>query len=161
EPVPGLHLAWWNDAGDAVFLIGTHDPIKVIKSLQQKNLTTHPLFKEIQGFEEFTTCARGYLDMPSLVKAVGKISPDVTKLISELGLDGVKTVTFHSGFDGPFERSVLEIQTPGERKGLLKLAGRRAVKLADLPPLPDDLTSFSVASVELGETYDVIVNSIE
>ncbi len=160
EPEKDLHIGWWNEAGDAVLVIGTNSPVKIAKG-SVKTLAGNARYKEVAGFKEFPTWCRGYLDFAGLTKVVKTISPDVSKLIDELGLDGIRSLTFYSGFDGPAERGLVELSTPGPRKGLLKLASQKTVKLADLPPLPTDLTSFSISSIDLAGMYDVLVPTVE
>jgi hypothetical protein len=162
QPAPGLHLGWMNSGGDFVFLVGTHDPVKVAKVPAKKIvIAANPMYKEVTGFKEFPTWCRGYLDIAGIAAVVKKINPDVKTLVEELGIDGIKSITFQSGFDGPAERSVTELTTQGPRKGLLKLASTKTVSLKDLPPMPDDITSFSISSLNLAEMYDAVVQSAE
>ena len=51
--------------------------------------------------------ARGYFDMGSVLNVVSNIAPPAAKIVDELGLKGIKSVTFASGFDGPAETIVL------------------------------------------------------
>ena len=67
--------------------------------------------------------ARGYFDMGSVLNVVSNIAPPAAKIVDELGLKGIKSVTFASGFDGPAERSIVEVDIPGPRKGLSHLRG--------------------------------------
>src|SRR5262249_56054914 len=96
-----------------------------------------------------------------LFKVAEGFGEEIGKLIEDLGLKGLKSVTFHSGFDGPAERSVILVDIPGPRKGLLKIANRKTIKLADLPPMPSDLTSFSASNLDLAALYDAILRAIE
>jgi len=59
-------------------------------------------------------------------------------------------VTFYSGFDGPAERSIMELDMPGPRKGLLRLAGGKPFTCADAPPVPPDATSWSMNQLRHG-----------
>jgi hypothetical protein len=162
-PLEPVHLGWWQDGDDAVVVLGTDEPEKVAKAAHAKgpHFTAHPLYKELKSFKEFTTWADGFLDLTSLAKIGGAVSPDLAKLIDQLGLKGLKSVTFHSGFEGTAEHSVILVDMPGPRKGLLSIANRRNIKLADLPPLPPDVTSFSASNLDLARVYDAVVAGIE
>src|SRR5262245_58771863 len=94
ELAPGLSLGWWNEfgSGAAVVTIGTHAPDRVASAAGGPGLAGNPFFKEVQGFNEFTTCARAYVDLAGLLKLAKNINPDVSKLITELGLDGIKGI---------------------------------------------------------------------
>jgi hypothetical protein len=162
-PSEHVHLGWWKEGDDAVIVIGTEGPEKAAKRIgsKGKHLAGNHMYKELQNFKEFPTWADGYLDIAKLFKVADGLGEEVGKLIEELGLNGLKSVTFHSGFDGPAERSVIFVDIPGPRKGLLKLANRKTIKLADLPPMPSDLTSFSASNLDLAALYDAILGAVE
>jgi hypothetical protein len=162
-PSEHVHVGWWKEGDDAVIVIGTEGPHKAAKRVgsKGKHLAGNPLYKELQSFKEFPTWADGYLDFAKLFKVSEGFGEEAGKLIEDLGLNGLKSVTFHSGFDGPAERSVILVDMPGPRKGLLKLANRRPIKLADLPPMPSDLTSFSASNLDLAALYEAIIGGIE
>ncbi len=151
-----VHLAWWIEGKDAVLTAGTDQPEAVVKRLQAKgpNITANPLFKKVHDFKDFEIATRGFVDLAAFVQFAGGRGKDVAKLVDDLGLGGLQDLVFYSGFDGPAERSVIEIRMPGPRKGLLQLASSKAFKLADLPPMPPDVTSFSATNVDWATLYD-------
>jgi hypothetical protein len=156
-----IYLAWWAEGKDAVWSVGTTEPGQMLKELeaQKQGLKTNALYKKVQGFNEFTTWMRGYLDLPSLTKVVGKVGPEVNKFIDVLGLDSIQSLSFHSGFDGPAERAVTFIHMgPGPRKGALKMVSDRKFTLKDLPSMPDDIDSFSAYSLNWPGTYEFTVD---
>jgi hypothetical protein len=157
-----VHALWWTEGVDLVLVLGTEKPATVLKRMHgpSKHLTDQPLFKQLTEFKEFPTWGRGFVDVASLVKTVRAYGPEAGALVDDLGLSGLQSITFQSGFDGRAERSVLELHTPGERKGLLALMSRTTFKLADLPPLPTDLVSVSAGNLDLGRTYDVVTKSV-
>jgi len=157
-----VHALWWNEGGDAVFVVGTEQPAAVLKRMHAKgaNLPANALFKQLEAFKEFPTWGRGFVNTAALVKVGRAFGPEAGQLIDDLGLAGLHSITFHSGFDGPAERAVLELHTPGERKGLLRLLDQKTFKLADLPPLPADMNSVSAFTLDLGVTYDVLTQAV-
>ena len=158
-----LQIGWWAQGSDAIVFLGTTDPIAYAKDIDSNKtgILGNPLYKKVNGFKEFPTVSRGYFDVASALKVVSEITPPAAKIIDELGLNGIKSLTFASGFDGAAERSVVDMDMPGPRKGLLSLASQKKISLKDLPKLPNDLTGFSAGTVSLNKSYDVITRLIE
>ncbi|MCI0682192.1 MAG: hypothetical protein L0Y71_08815 [Gemmataceae bacterium] len=161
--VPFVNFGWWNEGDDAVIMIGTDDPVAYARLIDsnETGLAQTPLYRQVTAFKEFPIWARGYVDMASLAKVGGDVSPEVSRLVEDLGLKSLKSITFVSGFDGPAERSVTEIEISGPRKGLLALAGQKKISLARLPAMPDDLTRFTASNFNAGSFYDAGVQVVE
>jgi hypothetical protein len=159
-----VRAAWWIEGKHAMVSVGTDGPEAVLKRIQDKEtarLSANPLFKKITGFKEFTTGLRGYLDVASLVKLAKTRDKKVSQLLDDLGLDGLKSLTFYSGFDGAAERSLTEWDMPGPRKGLLRLLGGKSFKLADVPPLAPDTLSWSMTNFDPSILYDEGLKAVE
>src|SRR5262249_22990590 len=144
-----VNVAWWVEGKHAVLIATTEKPEAAVKRMTTKSdrLATNPLYKKVTGFKQFETGARAFVDVAGIVqvvkahKAKGK---ELGKVIDALGLDGVKSAVFSSGFDAPAERSLVEIDTPGPRKGLLKLFAAKPFSVSEVPPLPEDVISWSM-----------------
>ena len=162
-PAGPVHLAAWIEGPDAVLTIGTDKPDAIIERIAAKRpgLIGQPLFQQVQGFKEFETGTRGFIELASLVQLGRGRGKEVAALIDDLGLDGLRSLTFYSGFDGPAERSLVELHIPGPRKGLLKLTSNKAFKLADLPPMPPDVTDFSASNLDWTGLFDVGRTAVE
>jgi hypothetical protein len=158
-----LILGWWREGEDSVLTFGSIDPVEYAKDIEAKKtgLAKNPLFQKVAGFKEFTTGSRGFLDMHGLVGVFDDISPEVAKFVDALGVRGLKSATFVSGYEGEAFRDMLEVDIPGPRKGLLALSSNKKFTLKDLPPMPSDLTSFSAASVDVGNAYDVLLSLVD
>ncbi|MCI0741142.1 MAG: hypothetical protein L0Y72_19020 [Gemmataceae bacterium] len=157
-----VHVGFWTETGDdAVLYIGTEAAPAYAESIGKGGFETSAMYKKLTGFKEFETWGRAHVDFPSLFKTIGGLAPQAEQIISDLGLKSLGGVTLQSGFDGPAERSILEIETPGPRKGLLALLNRKTFTLADLPPLPDDLTSFSASNFNPKNLYEGIITIAE
>jgi hypothetical protein len=152
-----VRATWWVEGKHGVVSVGTGQPEAVVKSITGKGnkLTSHSLYKKLAGFREFETAARGFLDVSGGVKLARTRGADVGKLIDDLGLEQLKSVTFYSGFDGVSERGLTEFEIDGPRKGLLALTRGKPFTLADVPPLPDDVVSWSMTNFDLPTLYDV------
>ena len=158
-----LRLGWWAQGDDAVIFIGTTDPVAFAKDIDAKKtgVASHPLYQKVVGFNEFKTHTRGYFDLASVLTVVSDIAPPASKIVDELGLKGMKNITFMTGFDGPGERSVVDVDMPGPRTGLLSLTSQKKISLKNLPVLPNDLSSFTASSINLNKSYDVITKLID
>jgi hypothetical protein len=163
EGANGLFVGWWQEGKDAVVTFGTTEPGEYAKLIdaKQTGIAKQPLFKKVQGYKEFTTSTRGYLDVPAIIGVVEDVSPEAAKLVDALGVKGLKGVTFASGYDGIAFRSVLDVDMPGPRDGLLALTSTKKFSLKDLPALPSDATSFSASTLDIGKSYDVLLNLVE
>jgi hypothetical protein len=158
-----VKLGWWGQGEDAIIFLGTTDPVDYAKDIDAKKtgIAKHALYQKVMDFKEFDTASRGFFDVTSVLNVVSEIAPPAEKIVDELGLKGLKNITFVSGFDGPAERSVVEADLPSPRKGLLSLASTKKISLKDLPVLPSDLTGFSAGSANLSKSYGVITKTIE
>ena len=158
-----VKFGWWGQGDDAVLFLGTTDPTEYAEAIDAKKtgIAANPLYKKVAGFKEFTTATRGYFDMTGVLKVASDISPEASKIVDELGLRGVKSITFVSGYDGIAQRSVVEIDMPSPRKGLLAFSSPKKISMKDLPVLPNDLTGFSAATSNLSKSYDIFVGMTE
>ncbi len=159
-----VHVAWWVEGKHIVITAGTDTPEAAVKRVAdqgQRRLAETALFKKVRDFKEFETGTRAFVDVAALVKVAKTRGKDVAKLLDDLGLDGLRAVTFCSGFDGPAARDVVEIDVPGPRKGLLRLAAGKPFTLADAPPIPDDAASWSMTNFDAAAFYDLAVPALE
>jgi hypothetical protein len=159
-----VHLSWWLEGAHAVIHLGTENPEALARRLDNPNrarLAENPLFKRIAGFKEFETSARAFVDAEALVRQSSTRGPEVKKLLDELGVASLKSVVLYSGFAGEAERGLLELEVPGPKKGILGLFRGRPFTLANLPPLPPDVVSWNMTSLDAGNFYDVAMQTVE
>jgi hypothetical protein len=147
---PGVTLCWWAEGQHAVVVVGTDKPE-----------TVAPLFKRIGEFKDFETNARAFIDAAALVKVAGSRSKELDKLLKDLGMEGINSLVFYSGFDGDAERGLVEWDVPGPRKGALALLNGKPFTLKDVPPLPPDVVSWSMTNFEPTTAYDVAFQAAE
>jgi hypothetical protein len=162
--IPFVTVAWWIEGKHGFFTVGTRSMDKLLASFDEKKgdrLNEAKLFTRASGFKDFETAARMYVDVASLVKLADKRGPDVKKLLDDLGLYGIEDMVLYSGFDGDYERGLIEIKAPGARKGLLGLFRGKPFQLADLPPLPPDVTTFSMSQFDAAGAWDLAITTIE
>jgi hypothetical protein len=162
--VDPVHVAWWVEGKHVVLTAGTDTPEEAAKRLADgklPRLTGQPLFKKVRDFKEFETGMRGFVDVAALTKLARTRGKDVDALLTGLGFDGLRGITFWSGYDGAAERGVVEIDMPGPRKGLARLAAGKPFTLADAPPIPDDAAAWSMTNFDAAALYDLAVPALE
>ncbi len=158
------HVSAWVQGKHAVLTISTDTPEVSVKALTASNdarLTSTELYKRAKAFDKFETGARAFVDVAAVTKLAKTRGKEVSGLLDELGLDGLKSIVFFSGFEGSAERSVMEMETTGTRKGLLSLLSGKPFKLGDVPPLPPDVSSWSMMNLDAAKFYDVLVPAVE
>jgi hypothetical protein len=155
-----IHVIFWVEGKHAVLVVGTDDAEKTVKAMTASDhapLTSAALFKRIQSFDKFDTGARAFVDVEAVVRFANTRGKEVEKLIEDLGVNNLKNIVFYSGFDGASERSIMEMEIPGPRKGLATLLSGKPFKLADVPPMPPDVTSWSMTNLDMAKFYDILV----
>jgi hypothetical protein len=158
-PIP---VAWWVEGKHVLVTAGTSLPETVIKRVSgtQGRLTENPLFRKVTGFKDFETGTRAFVDVAALAKISGQ-NKGVGKLLTDLGVDGIRGLTLYSGFDGPVEHGLMEMDLAGERKGLLRLLGGKPFRLGDVPVLPADAVNWTMTNFDPKVAYDEGVKAAE
>ena len=164
-----IRAAWWVEGKHFVLYIGTVPADAAIKSVQANaakgGVTGHPLFQRTLKTGDFESVARGYIDAESVVglakRLAGPFVPGLNERADALGFGNLKAVVFTSGFQGKESRALYEFDLPGERKGLAKVLKQQPLTLNDLPPLPPDVSRFSMLRVDPAATYDAGLGLLE
>jgi hypothetical protein len=156
-----VHIAAWVQGPHVVVTIGTEPPPLVVAAFDAKTprLDSSALFQRLQVNDGFRTDIRGFVDIKSLVgmaqRALALFDPPTARKIESLGIDGLQSLVYRRGFDGPRVREVIEVSAPGPRKGILRLSGGRPVTLDSLPPLPPDASRWSAHRLNPDAVYEV------
>ena len=109
----------------------------------------HPLRAELSKVENgFQPAAVGFLDMAAL-------EPLSSGMVG-LGLDSLKRIELRWGFQDDALLSVLRLVAPEPRRGMLALLDQTTFRLDSLPPIPADVSGFTVMSIDLPRTYDQV-----
>ncbi len=159
-----VQFGWWVEGPNAVAIAST-DPIeaaaKRMRDGKGGRLTESGLYKKVRGFKEFETAARGFLDFAAVAKLAAGAHKDAAPLIKGLGLDGLQSIAFYSGFEGETERSLTEVDLSGGRKGLLSVMAGKPFTIKDVPPLPADTISWSMTRFDTSAYYDALLQAAE
>ncbi len=164
-----VRVAWWVEGRHVVFYAGTAEPRAAAAGLAANakagGVTGHPLFQRCLKTGEFESVARGFVDAGAVVslakRLAGPFVPGLGEKIDAVGIGNLKAVVFSSGFQGRESRALYEVDLPGERKGLARVLKQSPVTTADLPPLPPDVSRFSLLRVDYGATYDALLGAYE
>lgn len=161
-----VQVAFWSDGDLACFTVTSDEALGVVKRGVEKgkNITSNPLYKSLASQKTFAVATRAYFDMEKLLKPIAEVSPQAEQVLDELGLASLKNVTMISGFDGPAERSIVDIQFKGPRKGLMALtqaAKGAKVNLSEMPPLPEDVTAFTMGVFNPVGSYDAVLQAVD
>ena len=169
DPGSRVRAGWWVEGRHFVFYVGSVAVEDVIANMtanaNQGGLTGHPLFQRCVKTGQFESVARGYVDGGALVGLVRRLAgpfvPGLAQRIDALGFGNLRGIVFSSGFQGRESRALYEIDLPGERQGLGKVLGQKPLTLADLPPMPPDVSRFSSLRINPEGAYDAGLTVVE
>lgn len=168
---PGIPVkaGWWVEGDHVVFYAGSvaveAAAQGVRANIAKGGLTNNPLFARCQKGGDYEAVARGYVDAGSVVglakRLAGPFVPGLSEKLDAVGLGNLKAVVFSSGFKGKESRALYEVDLPGERKGVARILKPSPVTLADLPPLPPDVSRFSLLRVDYTAAFDAGLTLID
>jgi hypothetical protein len=164
-----LRGAWWMEGRHFVFCGGTFKPADAVAGIAANTaaggVTTQPLFEKCGKQQPFESVARGFIDAAALAglmkKLGGAFMPGLVRRFDDLGFGNVKSIVFSSGFHGKESRAMYEIDLTGEPKGLAKILKNEPLRLADLPPVPPDVSCFSALRIDPAAAYDATIVAVE
>jgi hypothetical protein len=157
-----LQVSWWMEGNHFVLLLGTDKADAVISRIEatkgeSAGLLGNPLYKQVSGFKAYTSCADGFVDMRKALAVLTKAVPESAPFVDQLGLNGLKSIQIHMGYQERMNRTTYVFDIDGPRKGLLQVLMPGApFELSQLPPIPPDVTSVTMAQLDLGASYDLI-----
>ncbi len=170
---PGVEVGWWVEGKHLVVAVGINGVAQAIEVADGKtpNVTANPLWAKYSETEESELTSFGWMNMVPLRAIFGGMpvptqNPDkpttVQELLIVLGLDNLNSIGMQAGIKDRSLTSLTSIDAPGERRGLLSLLDQEPMTLQDLPPLPQQLSSFmaySFDSARAAQTlYDTAVD---
>jgi hypothetical protein len=155
------HWFVWVEGPHVVVVVSTEPPAAVLTRLTgpAPRLESHPLYRRVKEFDKFSTDVRGFVDIRSLSdlarRALMLADASTVRKLEALGVWDVRSLVYYTGFDGPVRREVIEIDAPGPRRGLLRVAGGQALGWDRLPPLPPDVGKWSAHRLDLATLFDL------
>ncbi len=146
----GNEMSWWLEKGDLVF---SDEPDTVLAVLDGKapNAVDHPIRSALaKSSDGFQPAMVGFVDLAAL--------PPMPPEAARLGLDGLKRIEMAWGFQDDALRSVIRAVVPAPRKGIMALFDQPTFTIDSLPPIPPELSGFTVVSIDLAKTYDKVLD---
>ena len=164
DSVTPVSLHCWREGPHAVVTIGSEPPSHAVKVAagKRRHLAGTALYKKIAAFQRYETWMRGYVNVSASLDVLKKAVPPAAAIIKTLGLEGLKHVAFHAGFQDHLLRSTLTLSVPGERKGVLKLlsSGKRFA-FDKLPPFPPGDVSVAAGSANHRAIVDEVSRGVK
>jgi len=162
SPNGAVKVGWWLEGKHFVFYMGSASVETAATDLrenQKKNgLTRHALYQRCLKTGDFESVARGYVDTGNVVslakRLAGPFVPGLAEKLDAIGAGKLQAIVFSSGFKGKESRALYELDMPGERRGLAKILKPAPVTLKDLPPLPPDVSRFSMLRIDPSGLYE-------
>ncbi len=153
----GVNFACWREGAHVIATIGTETPehtLGVVKG-ERPNLAASPLYQRLQAAGDYATCARGFVNARSVTGVLAKAFAPSSLVVEALGLNSLEHVAFWYGFEGPYQRLRMELESPGERRGIMRmLSAPGTISLADLPALPPDATMVYTTRIDFPGLYN-------
>jgi len=153
--------AWWVEKeSDLVVVLGKGNEDLAISVMDGKtpNAVDHPVRSELARAEgAFTPLGFFFLDPSGFAKTfppAGTRKDAQAQLDAGLSQSGLTRFDLRWGFQDDALMTVTRLRAPRPRRGLLALLEQSTFDKGKLPPLPEGIESFTVASVDFGKVYD-------
>jgi hypothetical protein len=152
----GQPVAWWvEDRRDIVIVTPPEHVDRILSTLQSKspNATSVPRRQALAAPSgAFRPLAWGYLDFQE--------APPLPEEAAQLGLDAVSALEFRWGAENRALRTEVHLQVPPPRQGLLALFEQPTFSISSIPPIPDQVDSLSILSLDLAKTLERLTELI-
>lgn len=167
---PGVEVGWWVEGKHLVVAVGINGIAQAIEVADGKaaNVTTNPLWAKYSQSTESEMTSFAWLDVVPLRVIFGGMpvptqNPDkrtsVQELLIVLGLDNLNSIGMQAGIKDRSLTSLTSIDAPGERRGLLSLLDQEPMTIKDLPPLPQQLSSFMAYSWDSAKVVQTLYDT--
>ena len=167
---PGVEVGWWVEGKHLVVAVGINGIEQAIAVADgtTPNVTANPLWAKYSESEESELTSFGWLNLVPLRAIFGGMpvptqNPDkpttVQELLIVLGLDNLNSIGMQAGIKDRSLTSLTSIDAPGERRGLLSLLDQEPMTLQDLPPLPQQLSSFMAYSFDSAKAVQTLYDT--
>ena len=157
-------LAYWQEGAHFVVTIGTMPTDTAIALADGKgdSLVDNPRWKELCSFNEYETYARAQVDTERLQRILTQWVAPAKPILEQLGVDTLTRVSLQLGVEGRYQRLTAVLDTPTERRGVLRLlADGPSLDLKKLPALPPDASTVWTLTLEPGAAYLFGIETIE
>ncbi len=161
----GLELTWWDEGGHLAIGVGTGawQWMLAARVGDIESLDRSPMWAGLRSVEGFETTSFGWFDVDSLVQRFGAqqlppfasgTSLTVQQFLRQLGITGLRSVTMQTGFRGAATWSETRVNGSVDPGVLQRYLKPTVLKLDELPPLPQKVSGFSAAKLNLAGLMD-------
>ncbi|MFM8726844.1 MAG: hypothetical protein ACKON9_17165, partial [Planctomycetaceae bacterium] len=161
----GVELTWWEEGGHLALGLGAGawQWMLAARAGDIESLEKSPMWADLRLAEGFETTSFGWFDMGSLVQRFGSrelppfdsgVSLTVQQMLRQLGVSGLQSVTMQTGFRGAATWSETRINGSVDPGLLQRYLKPTVLKLDELPPLPQKVSGFSAAKLDLASLMD-------
>jgi type II secretory pathway pseudopilin PulG len=161
----GLELTWWDEGGHLAIGVGTGawQWMLAARVGDIESLDRSPMWAGLRSAEGFETTSFGWFDVDSLVQRFGAqqlppfasgTSLTVQQFLRQLGVTGLRSVTMQTGFRGAATWSETRVNGSVDPGVLQRYLKPTVLKLDELPPLPQKVSGFSAAKLNLAGLMD-------
>ncbi len=142
--------AWWIENGTDLVITADHATILDVLDDKKPNASKNPHRTELLQLESgFEPLLIAFANIPE--------NTNVPQL-EQAGLSGVRKLDLRWGPEGQRLKSVIRVQAPAPRKGLLALMDQPTFTLDTIPPMPEGTKEFSAFSLDLDRAYSQLKN---
>ncbi len=167
---PGVEVGWWAEGKHLVVAVGINGIAQAIEVADGKtpNVTANPLWTKYSQSTESEMTSFAWLNVVPLRVIFGGMPvptqneekpTTVQELLIVLGLDNLNSIGMQAGIKDRSLTSLTSIDAPGERRGLLSLLDQEPMTLKDLPPLPQQLSSFMAYSFDSAKAVQTLYDT--
>ncbi len=167
---PGVEVGWWAEGKHLVVAVGINGIAQAIEVADGKtpNVTANPLWTKYSQATESEMTSFAWLNVVPLRVIFGGMPvptqnqdkpTTVQELLIVLGLDNLNSIGMQAGIKDRSLTSLTSIDAPGERRGLLSLLDQEPMTLKDLPPLPQQLSSFMAYSFDSAQAVQTLYDT--
>ncbi|MFO0536763.1 MAG: DUF1559 domain-containing protein [Planctomyces sp.] len=161
----GVELTWWEEGGHLALGLGTGSWqwMLAARAGDIESLDKSSMWAGLRSAEGYETTSFGWFDVGDLVQRFGAqelppfasgISLTVNQLLQQLGISGLQSVTMQTGFRGEATWSETRINGSVDPGLLQRYLQPTVLKLDELPPLPQKVSGFSAAKLDLASLMD-------
>ncbi len=155
---PGMELGWWPEGKHLVVTFGINaiEQALSVADAKSPNVTTNPLWAKYSKSDQSELTSFGWLNAVPIRTLFGgmpvptekpETQTTVQEILIALGLDNLNSIGVQAGIKDRSLTSVTSVDAPGERRGLLSLLDQEDITLGDLPPLPQQMNSVIISSL--------------
>lgn len=157
-PAEPFVLSWWEEGSHLVLVGSLIGPGATLRRLEgrEEGFSKARRDARLGPARGTAIAAEIWLDVEAMVRSFPRVEP-IPKVMSLMGVEGLRGITVVWYCDGPALRTETEILLPAPRRGLFQAVDTSAVSPDRLPKLPADTDSVMFFPFDGRHLYDVVL----